>query len=253
MLERTFLHISGVGEKKERHIWKRGVRDWRGFMDRGRELLPKGLFELGRPVIERSLAALESPHGLAELAAMIPRAEHWRFWPRYKKICYLDIECGGDETEWGGLSVVGVYDGAKVRQFISGRDLDELNHALMDFDIVCTFAGNSFDLPLLKQVMPQMHIPPVQIDLRWLMKRIGYSGGLKRIERELKIGRPAGVQDMDGYGAVALWRAHQAGEPGALDKLLTYNACDVMNLEPLLKLGAKTLGGRMLDRAGLSG
>ena len=107
MLERTFLHISGVGEKKERHIWKRGVRDWRGFMDRGRELLPKGLFELGRPVIERSLAALESPHGLAELAAMIPRAEHWRFWPRFEKVCYVDIECGGDETEWGGLSVVG--------------------------------------------------------------------------------------------------------------------------------------------------
>ena len=183
---------------------------------------------------------------------MLPRAEHWRFWPRYGRVCYLDIECGGDEGEWGGLTVVGVFDGQKLRQFISGRDLEELNHALKGYDAVCTFAGNSFDLPVLKSVLPQMFLPPVQIDLRWLMKRIGYQGGLKRIERELGIERPPELGDMDGYGAVTLWQAHQAGEAGALELLLTYNACDVVNLEPLLKLGTETLGKQMLERAGLS-
>jgi uncharacterized protein YprB with RNaseH-like and TPR domain len=148
-----------VGEKKERFIWKRGVLDWRDFLDKGQRHLPPGLYGLGRPVIERSLKALETPGGLAGLAAMIPRAEHWRFWPRFERVCYLDIECGGDESEWGGLTVVGIYDGDKLRQYVSGRDLAELNDALKGYDLVCTFGGNNFDLPMLKEIMPQMFIP----------------------------------------------------------------------------------------------
>lgn len=248
MLERTFLHIDGVGEKKERFIWKRGVPDWDSYLSQGEELLPKGLFRLGLPIIKKSLELLDRHDGLGELASMIPRAEHWRFWPRFSKVAYLDIECGGDPEEFGGITVVGVYDGQELIQYVGERNLWELDHALKGFDAVCTFAGNSFDLPVLAHHFPQMHIPPIQIDLRWVQKRLGRSGGLKRIERELGITRPAEVLDMDGFGAVRLWAGHRAGDPEALQTLLTYNACDVINLKPLLEQGVEELTRLSLGR-----
>lgn len=250
MIERTFQHISGVGAKRELSVWRAGVADWRAFLAHGEERLPRGLYRLGRPVVERSLACLGSPDGLARLAELVPGQEHWRFWPRFSRVVYLDIETGGDLDDWGGVTVVGLYDGEKVTQYVAGRDLHELDQAMRDFEVVVTFAGSTFDLPVLRQVFPNLAVPPVHIDLRWLLKRIGHQGGLKRIERALGIGRPEEVDGMDGWGAVLLWRAHQAGDPGALARLLTYNACDIVNLEPLLRLAVDEMTARTLGRLG---
>jgi uncharacterized protein YprB with RNaseH-like and TPR domain len=248
MLERTFLHIPGVGLKRERAIWRAGVRDWRDFLERGPALVPKNIFNLGRPIIEASLQARASRDGLGELAAMIPLAEHWRFYPAYPKVVFLDIETGGDLNDWGGVTAVGLFDGEQVEQYVAGRNLHELDHALRGYDIVCTFAGGTFDLPVLKSVFANLYIPPVHIDLRWVLKRLGYTGGLKRIERQLEIERPEQVRDLGGYDAVRLWRAHLAGDPQALDILLQYNAYDVINLEPLLNLAVRRLKERELGR-----
>ena len=95
MLKHTFIHIPGVGPKRELGIWRAGIRDWSDFLERGHEVLPPGLYNLGRPVVERSLKAMERPGGLAELAGMIPSAEHWRFFPEVNRVVYLDIETGG--------------------------------------------------------------------------------------------------------------------------------------------------------------
>ena len=115
--------------------------------------------------------------------------------------------------------------------------------------VVCTFAGKSFDIPVLKTVFPNMYIPPVHIDLRWVLKRLGYTGGLKRIECRLDLARPQEVQGLDGYDAVRLWAEHKAGSPKALDTLLQYNACDIINLKPLLEMAVprlkQTLWGRV--------
>jgi uncharacterized protein YprB with RNaseH-like and TPR domain len=248
VLERTFLHINGVGEKKERSIWKAGVHDWAGFVEKGEELLPKGLYRIGLPVIRKSLELLSDPKSLPELAAMIPRREHWRFWPRYKKVAYLDIECGGDPYEYGGITMAAIYDGDEVIQYVAEEDLNELDHAMRGFEAVATFAGNSFDLPQLAQHFPGMYAPPIQIDLMWVQKRLGRSGGLKRIERQLGLSRPPEVSDLDGFGAISLWAAHQAGDPDALQTLKTYNAYDVINLKPLLQEGVKELKQLTLGR-----
>ncbi|KMY68451.1 hypothetical protein AAU61_01910 [Desulfocarbo indianensis] len=252
MLERTFLHIPGVGPKRERAIWRAGVTHWRDFLERGEELLPRQVFNLGRPVVEASLAALERPGGLAELAALLPASEHWRFYPAYERVVYLDIETGGDPGEWGGVTVVGLFDGQKVEQYVAGRNLHELDHAMRGRDIVCTFAGGSFDLPVLRGVFANLYLPPAHIDLRWALKRLGYTGGLKRIERQLEIARPESVRELSGQDAVTLWRDHLAGDGGALDILLEYNAYDVINLRPLLELAAGRLRERELGRLGLA-
>lgn len=249
MIERTFLHIPGVGAKSELALWRAGLTDWRTFLERGRSLAPRQTWGLGRPVIERSLAALAAPEGLKDLAAMIPGAEHWRFYPRFSRAAYLDIETGGDPDDWGGVTVVGVWDGSEMRQYVAGRDLQEVNHALAGFDMVVTFAGSGFDVPVLRSVFPMMRLPPVHIDLRWLLKRVGLTGGLKRIERQVEIGRGEAVRDLSGFDAVRLWAEHRRGSAEALAVLLEYNSYDCINLAPLLKLGTERLAARLLGRA----
>lgn len=250
MLKRTFLHISGVGPKRERAIWRAGVESWEDFLDRGQRLLPAGLHNLGRPVVERSLEALQRPDAAKTMAAMLPPAEHWRLWPHFHRVVYLDIETGGDPDQWGGVTVVGLYDGQTVRQFVAGQNIHQLDHAMHGADIVVTFAGASFDIPVLRAVFHNLWLPPAHIDLRWPLKRVGLSGGLKRIEKQLGLTRPPGVDGLGGLDAVHLWARHQAGDPSALPTLLAYNACDIVNLQPLLAQAHDRLRQSLLAQAG---
>ena len=59
-------------------------------------------------------------------------------------------------------------------------------------------------------------------------------GGLKSVERQLGIKRK--LKDVDGRGAVELWYEYEAGNEGALSKLLKYNEEDLVNLEKLRNL-----------------
>ncbi len=250
MLTRTFIHIPTVGPKRELGIWKAGITSWRDFLEHGHALLPPSIYNLGRPVMERSLGALQRPGGLTELAGMIPRAEHWRFFPRFGKAVYLDIETGGDPYDWGGITVVGLYDGQEVTQFVAGQNLHEVDQAMAGYEVVVTFAGSSFDIPVMKEVFPRLLVPPVHIDLRWVLRRLGLRGGLKRIEKSLGLTRPGHVLELDGLEAVNLWADHLGGDPEALGTLLDYNACDIVNLEPLLNMAVRELKGQMLGRVG---
>ena len=249
MLKRTFLHLPGVGPGRELAIWRAGVRTWEDFLARGPALLPAGLHQRGRPVVERSLDCLHSLGGLAELAGLIPAAEHWRFYPSLGKVVYLDIETGGDPQDWGGITLVGLYDGHQLRQYQADRDLGDLNDAMQGYQAVVTFAGSTFDLPVLRQVFGNLLVPPVHIDLRWPLKRLGQVGGLKRIERRLGLERPQELRDLDGLDAVRLWRQYQeSGDRRALELLKHYNALDVINLEPLLRLSVRMLSSRLMER-----
>lgn len=248
MLKRTFIHLQGVGLRRELAIWRFGITSWEEFLDQGQDRLPQGLFNLGRPQVERSLACLERPGGAALLAEMMPHGEHWRMWPYFSRLVFLDIETGGDPQEWGGVTVVGLYDGHEVQQYVADHNMWLINDALREYDVVCTYAGSSFDLPVLREVFPLMYIPPIHIDLRWLLKRLGLSGGLKRIEKRLGLERPPEVEGMDGYAAITLWQDHLAGDPQALATLLTYNAMDVINLKPLLDYATNRLRENLLAR-----
>ncbi|MCB2188211.1 MAG: ribonuclease H-like domain-containing protein [Deltaproteobacteria bacterium] len=248
MLRRTFLHLPSVGPRRELAIWRAGILHWDEFLRKGANALPPGLYAAGRPVVEASLAALARPNGLAELASLVPPAEHWRFWPTYRRVLYLDIETGGDPEDWGGITVVGVYDGQEVTQYVAGHNLWDLRHALMGAEILVTFAGGNFDLPVLRGVFSDLRLPPVHIDLRWVLRRLGLKGGLKAIERRLGLERPPLVAGLGGMDAVNLWHSYTRGDMTALETLLDYNAWDILNLKPLLELACTRLRDQMLDR-----
>jgi uncharacterized protein YprB with RNaseH-like and TPR domain len=80
-----------------------------------------------------------------------------------------------------------------------------------------------------------LQLPPVHLDLRFILARLGFKGGLKRIEPRFGIRRPPEVDGMDGYEAVLLWARHCRGDYTALPTLLTYNREDVVNMETLME------------------
>ncbi|MDP3182518.1 MAG: ribonuclease H-like domain-containing protein, partial [Desulfobaccales bacterium] len=186
-----------------------------------------------RAGLQESLARVADP---AYFAPRLLAGEHWRLFRHFRpRAAYLDIETTG--IVWPGLlvTVVGLYDGARFRQFVQGYNLEELPEALKAFDLLITYNGTQFDLPVLRAYFPNLRLPPVHLDLRFILARLGFRGGLKRIEPKFGIQRPPEVEGMDGYAAVLLWERYQRGDRTALDLLLEYNRQDVVNLEVLME------------------
>jgi uncharacterized protein len=233
MLKRTFIHLPGVGPRFEGHFWRQGLSTWEDFLAAKRVRgLSRPRFDGLKTELQESFDHLEEP---AYFATRLQAGEHWRLFHQFRpRTAYLDIETTG--KVWPGLlvTVVGLYDGQNMRQFVQGFNLQKFPQALSDFDLLVTFNGTQFDLPVLRAYFPELRLPAAHVDLRFLMARLGYKGGLKRIEPRFGIHRPNEVNGMDGYMAVLLWERYQRGDKGALDLLLTYNKEDVVNLEVLM-------------------
>jgi uncharacterized protein YprB with RNaseH-like and TPR domain len=233
MLKRTFIHLAGVGYRSEAHFWRQGLATWEDFMAARRiRGLSQSRFDWLKNELTGSLEHLEDATYFAD---RLQAAEHWRLFQHFRpRTAYLDIETTG--TVWPGLlvTVVGLYDGQKMRQFVQGYNLKKFPEVISEFDLLVTFNGTQFDLPVLKAYFPGLNLPQAHVDLRFLMARLGFKGGLKKIEPRFGIRRPKAVNGMDGYMAVLLWQRYQRGEKGALDLLLSYNREDVVNLEVLM-------------------
>jgi hypothetical protein len=70
--------------------------------------------------------------------------------------------------------------------------------------------------------------------LRYVLRSLGFRGGLKGCERQLGMDR-GDLNDIDGFFAVLLWDEYQeTGDQKALDTLLAYNIQDTVTLENLM-------------------
>lgn len=245
MLKRTFIHLPGVGEQTEVQFWRQGLHTWEDFLA-AREVPGLGRERLTflRARVQESLDQEDNP---AYFGPLLPHAERWRLFRRFReRAAYLDIETTG--YTWPGLqvTVVGLYDGHDMRQFVHGKNLREFPEALKDLDLIVTFNGSQFDLPVLRAYFPEIKLPPVHLDLRFILARLGFKGGLKKIEPRFGIRRPPEVDGLDGYEAVLLWDRHCRGDYHALPQLLTYNREDVVNLETLMDEACRLAESRLL-------
>jgi hypothetical protein len=224
MLRHTYLHVPGVGEKRERDLWMRGFTDWEAFR-RGH---PAGAWR------ELIIAHLDDARAAREL----PRREAWRLANAFpRRTLFLDIETTGLSFEADSVTCVGVSDGTTTQAFVRGRDLARFPDVLDGVELLVTYNGSSFDLPVLTSAFPGVDFGRFHhIDLRFPLHRLGIKGGLKGAEKQLGIGRSDAIDGVDGFMAVLLWRAHRAGSATALDTLLRYCLEDVVNLKPLLCL-----------------
>ena len=98
--------------------------------------------------------------------------------------------------------------------------------------MIVTYNGKSFDIPFIESFF-NIRLNHAQIDLRYVLHSLGYSGGLKGVERQLGTDR-GNLRDVDGFFAVLLWDEYlKTGDQKALDTLLAYNIQDTITLENL--------------------
>ena len=58
--------------------------------------------------------------------------------------------------------------------------------------------GATFDVPFLQTAFPRFK-PLAHLDLRYPLRRLGLTGGLKEIERTAGIKRPRHLREVDGF------------------------------------------------------
>lgn len=253
MLRSTFLHIPGVGEKTERGIHKSGVLTWEDFLaDAGRVPVGEKLRAECVRMLELSVDAL-SVKDVSFFKECVPAREMWRLYREFSgSVAFLDIETNGFSAEKGGMvTVVGIYDGADMKSYVRGENLFLLPEEFEKYDVLVTFNGSVFDLPFLRTQFGKRYreifTNCAHIDLRFLFRRLGMTGGLKVIEKKLGVMRPDYLAPLDGYDAVMLWNRYRNGEEWALDKLIEYNREDVVNLKFLAEYAYSRLSARLLS------
>ena len=247
VLARTFVFLPGIGPVREARLWKRGVTHWAHYraLHHVKGIRPR-LKARHDQLLELAEASLgRDPRFFAHV---LPPYEQWRAFSHFRDgAAYLDIETRGEKDN-NDVTVVGVRLRGKSRTFVRGVDYAPAAVAdlLRDATSLVTFNGASFDLPVLAADGVQLPKVP-HVDLRLVLGRAGYEGGLKRIEETLGFVRDASVRGLSGYDAVKLWRRwEREGDKDALSLLLAYNAADFENLEPLADLACDALARKML-------
>src|SRR5712692_628781 len=238
MLQQTFIHIPGIGKRTEFELWEHGIHSWddadrfeKRFGAVGARLQQKldEYIPLSRQAVRRKDAAF-----FERLSAL---GEAWRVFPEFADQCvYLDIETTGLSLVFDTVTMVGLYDGRKYKVFVEGDNLQDLPAHLRNYSIMVTFNGAGFDVRFLKSAFPELALPPIHIDLRWVTRKFGMKGGLKSVEEKLGLSRPESIESLTGYDATVLWAKHLRGERGALERLIQYNMEDVVHLKAIMEI-----------------
>jgi len=237
MLEKTFLHVPGLGVTTERALWEQGCEHWDHFLD-GPERFSCGQVDRGEmaEILRRSRQALVE--GRASFFRYgLGTKEAWRAYPDFRHRCvYLDIETDGGQTG-GSITTIGMYDGEEFRCLIKGQDLDDFPEIIAGYGMIVTFFGLGFDVPMLQKRFKGVTFDHLHMDLCPTLRRLGYRGGLKKIERQLGIARGDDTEGLDGLDAIRLWRRYTVlGDDGALETLIAYNREDVVNMVKLAEI-----------------
>ena len=235
MIRKSFIFLERVGKRLEKNLWNNGIHDWDSFLKK--EDI-QGLSKPRKLYYDRKL--MEARKHLFNANSsyfmnILPSSENWRLYDFFKEdAVFLDIETTGLSKNYDDITVFGLYDGISTKTMIQGINLNyhALKEELQKYKLIVTFNGASFDIPFIKKRYPGL-IPNVpNFDVKSLTNKLGLSGGLKKIERELNINRKEIVQDFTGGDALTLWRMYRStGDDYYLNLLVEYNEFDIVNLK----------------------
>ena len=128
---------------------------------------------------------------------------HWRLFPEFREsTAYLDIETTGLGSPGDHITTIALYDGQAIRHYICGQNLDDFERDIRDHRLLVTYNGKCFDIPFIEWQFG-IKLNQAHIDLRYVLKSLGYGGGLKGCERQLGLDR-GNLEGIDGYFAVLL-------------------------------------------------
>jgi len=233
MLLNTFCHLPRIGLHRERRLWNEGIHTWDQFgADNTVVRHPVQVRTLTRH-LEKSRQALEA-HDAGYFSDLLPSGESWRLLSDFVgRTAYLDIETTGSQVGHGDvITTITLYDRHTIREYVHGRNLDTFVDDLNQFDLLVTYNGKCFDIPFIESYF-NIKVRAPQVDLRFIFHSMGYTGGLKGVERTLGLDR-GDLNGLDGYFAVLLWREYtETGNERALETLIAYNVADTVNLAEL--------------------
>ena len=237
MLNRTFVHLPGIGPVKEGRLWRDGIHDWASLAVSAERIFRGDRLREIRETLDRSHAALDA-RDWHFFYRRLPRPELWRLVPAcFGNIAYLDIETTGQfaPPRCHSTTIAVSFRGTLYQEHDDARKRELLEWICREASALGTFFGEVFDIPFLRSEYG-LPFEIAHIDMCFWLKRLGYRGGLKKVEKCFPEIPPRQSEDVDGFDAVRLWRWHEQGVPGALETLLTYNAEDTIVLERLLVL-----------------
>ena len=234
MISSSFSFLEGIGKSLESRIIKQNIKNWDEFLN---SKSVKGISKDRKSYYDRKIVdARKALYNLDSsfFTGKIPNSENWRLYEFFKEeSVFLDIETTG-LGRYDDVTVVGLYDGINTKTMIKNINLDfkQLRLELEKYKVIVTFNGASFDVPFLERIYPGL-IPKVpHFDVKFLAKRLGYSGGLKKIEKMLGIRRPELVENFYGGDALTLWKMYKAtGDEYYIKLLVEYNEYDLINLK----------------------
>lgn len=233
MLRNSFQHMPGIGPLRERRLWSAGILDWdvvvNGISPR---FIRSGLETLS--CMARESAARLAAGDIHYFADRLPVDQHWRLFADFRgATAYLDIETYPFASGENAITTIALYDGRTVRHYINGRNLEAFVRDIARYTTIVSYNGKAFDVPFIEKYF-RTKLCHAHIDLRFVLKSLGYTGGLKGCEAKLGIERGE-LQGLDGYFAVLLWHDYYHNNNSkALETLLAYNIEDTVNLETLM-------------------
>ena len=232
MLINTFIHIPGIGPVTEKKIWQSNILSWKADTNFSGLNLSAARIKDIKTFAEASNQHLENNDpGFFE--ALLPSNQHFRLFPEFRQSCaYLDIETTGLSTT-SQITTIALYNGKQIKYYVHGKNLDEFLDEVQNYKVLITYNGRSFDIPFIEAYF-NITLPHAQIDLQYILKNLGFKGGLKKCEKAMGIDRQD-LDGVDGYFAVVLWNEYaRYGNQKVLETLLAYNIEDVINLETLM-------------------
>lgn len=234
-LRRSFALLPGLGTTTEKRLWKAGFKDWQDLATQGGGFFPAAKFATIQREIDNAELAWQRDD-LFYFANALPAKQRWRVISGgFDDIAYFDIEATGARLPpyAHSTAVTFLFRGAVLQEYEFVKKRELIDYILQESSMLCTFNGGAYDIPFLAS---EFSIPfeKAHVDLCPWLRRQGFKGGLKAIQKDQDHIHQRSSLDLSGYDAVRLWRLYEQGIEGALPTLLTYNAEDALILEPLL-------------------
>ena len=244
MLESSFLHFDGIGTKREREFWRSNVFSWAQMPS----VVNKQLhfpFDDESPLhnspIQQYYDALDQ--GDADFFAQkLKRREHYRIALTFPSdTMFLDIETTGLSRYYHEITLIGWSIGDKYNVLINGDPTETFYTDLAKAKAIVTFNGIIFDIPFILKAYPNAPIPSTHVDLRFLSKRVGLTGGQKEIERKIGKSRSAEISEIIGETAPLLWYRYRHGDESSLRDLIKYNHADIEGMKRIFDVAVRKL------------
>ena len=235
MLKNTFCHLQGIGVQTERKLWNAGITTWEQLAASSPSdvPMPPGRLRLARLGLDESFEQMGRRNPL-HFHRTLPYDQQWRLFADFRdRTVYLDIETTGTGGPWDYITTIALYDGRGISCYVHDDNILQFREDIEQYGLVVTYNGKSFDLPFIRR---SLHAPMehAHIDLRYVLRSLGYRGGLKGCEKQMGIHRDE-LDGVDGLFAVFLWPDFQrTWDRRVLETLLSYNVQDAVNLEHLM-------------------